>query len=50
MVKLPTLVKVNGIVATPPSKEPVPRVVLPSSSVTVPVAALGETFAVKTTS
>jgi hypothetical protein len=36
-------------VATPPLRDPVPNVVLPSLNVTVPVAIDGETVAVKVT-
>jgi hypothetical protein len=36
-------------VALPPLRVPVPRVVVPSRKVTVPVAELGDTVAVKVT-
>jgi hypothetical protein len=36
-------------VATPPESEAVPRVVLPSRNVTVPLAAVGEVVAVSVT-
>ena len=46
---LPTLSEDVEKVATPPEREPVPRVVVPSLKVTVPVAVLGVTVAVKVT-